>query len=155
MVTDPKIAQELLQFLRLHDVAALATITDGTKAHATTIFYYVEDDFKFYFLTRNATLKYSNLNSNGLVGLVTTDSTTFQTVQIEGIAKEVDYTKEYAGVMQKYIDNLAKNNRQWANIPLNHMPNSGYYALIQVTPTWIRWTDFTNWAHTVKYEQHF
>jgi general stress protein 26 len=155
MVVDPKVSQELLQFLRSHDVAALATITDGTKAHATTIFYYVEDDFKIYFLTRNATLKYSNLNNNGVVGLVVTDPVTLQTVQVEGTAKEVDYTKKYAPAMQKYTDNLAKNNKQWANIPLNHMPNVGYYAFIQVTPTWIRWTDFTNWSHTVKFEQKF
>lgn len=155
MIADPKIAQQLLQFLRSHDVAALATITDGTKVHATTIFYYVEDDFKFYFLTRNATLKYSNLNTHGVVGLVVTDPVTLQTVQVEGTAKEVDYAKEYAPTIKKYTDNLAANNRQWANIPLNHMPDAGYYALIQITPTWLRWTDFTNWAHTVKFEQKF
>lgn len=155
MSVDPNIVQQLLQFLRSHDVAALATIKDGNKAYATTIFYFAEDDLRFYFLTRNETLKYSNLNTNGSVGLVISDPATLQTVQVEGTAKEVDYSKEYAATMKKYTDNLVKNNRKWESIPLNHMLGTGYYALIQITPSWIRWTDFQNWAHTVKFEQHF
>lgn len=147
--------QEVLQFLRTHIIAAIATILHGTKAHATTIYYYTDDDLKMYFLTKGETLKFSNIIHGGSVGLVVTDPQTLQTIQVEGTAKEVDYSKEYAQVMKKYVDTLTQNGLQWANIPLNHMEKVGYYTFVQITPTWIRWTDFKNWAHTVKFEQRF
>ena len=146
-------SQELLQFLRSHDVAALASIKEN-KAYASTIYYFVEDDLRFYFLTRNGTLKFTNLRENGGVGLVITDQQTLQTVQVQGIAKEVDYSKEYQTTVKKFTDQLAKSGKEWEKIPINHI-TSGYYAFVQITPTWIRWTDFINWAHKVKFEQKF
>lgn len=154
MQTDPNQVKSLLEFLRTHDVAVLATIQDGTRAHATTIYYYVDDDLKFYFLTRNETLKFSNLKEDGDVGMAITDATGLQTVQIEGKAREVDYARQYAPIVKKFIDGLAKSGKAWEQIPLNRI-NSGYFAFIQVTPTWIRWCDFKDWAHTVKFEQRY
>ena len=154
MIEDPQVAQQLLQFLRTQNVAALATVREH-KAHAATIFYYIDDDLKFYFLTRNGTLKFNELVKDSSVGLVITDAYTFQTVQVEGIAKEVDYVKEYNEVMRKYLNSILSRGKTWESIPLNQMIQSGYYAFVQVTPSWIRWTDFTNWSHGVKYEKRF
>lgn len=151
---DKVVVQELLQFLRSHEVGALATIKEG-KAHAASIYYYIDDDLRVYFLTRNETLKFSNMVKEGTVGFVVTDPVTLQTVQIEGTGREVDYTGEYAAVMKKYVDQLSKSGKAWENIPINHMLGTGYYAFAQITPSWIRWTDFKNWAHTVKFEQKF
>lgn len=154
MEQDPAALQQLLQFLKSHDIAALATIREG-NAHATTIFYYVEDDLKFYFLTRDETFKFANLKKDARIGLVITDPTTLQTVQVEGIAREADYTREAAGTMEKYSLTLQKNGHLWEKIPLNHMPSTGYYVFVQINPTWIRWTDYTDLAHKVKFEQRY
>jgi general stress protein 26 len=154
MTDDTSQVKSLVDFLRAHDIAALATIKEGGVAHATTIFYYAEEDLKLYFLTKYDTLKFINLKTNNNVGLVVTDEKSFQTVQIEGIAKEVDYAHEYEKTVKKYIENQAKNGRDWEKIPINHI-TAGYYSFVQISPTWVRWIDFNNWNHLVKFEQHF
>ena len=145
--------KDLIEFLRKHDIASVATVKENGQAHATTIFYYVEDDLKIYFLTKYDTLKFKNLKTNFTVGLVITDEPLYQSVQIEGTAKEVDYSHEFSATVKKFTDNLAKNGKDWEGIPLNHM-TAGYFAFVQITPTWIRWVDFKNWGHIVKYEQN-
>ena len=147
-------SKELLDFLRVHDITALATTSESGIAHASTTYYYVEDDLRFYLLTKHDTFKFKNLSKNKSVALVVTDEQKLQTVQIEGTAKEVNYANESAPTVKKFIENLAKNGLQWDELPVNHL-DAGYYAFVQITPTWIRWSDFKNWKHTVKFEQRF
>lgn len=155
MALDPVVVKELLTFLRSNDVAVLATIKSGNIAHATTIYFYAEDDLTFYFLTRNETMKFNNIKANNSVALVVSDPVTLQTVQVEGKATEVDYTRQYAGTMKKFTDALVKNGQEWDKIPINHMASAGYYSFVRITPGWIRWTDYKQWEHTVKFEAHF
>ncbi|HYK08955.1 MAG TPA: pyridoxamine 5'-phosphate oxidase family protein [Candidatus Eisenbacteria bacterium] len=155
MVLDQAPVTELLTFLRSHYVGVLATVAPGNTAHATSIFYYPEDDLRCYFLTKNETHKFNNIKENHSVALVVSDPLTLQTVQVQGLAKEVDYTLEFASTMKKYTEMLSKSGNQWDSIPLNHINNVGYFTLVQITPTWIRWTDFKNWGQTIKFEQTF
>lgn len=143
---------DVLQFLHTQDVAMLATIKEG-KAHAAAIYYHVEDDAKLYFLTKNETGKFRNLMQDNSVALVISDTSKLQTVQIEGIAREVDYTKEYSEVMKRFSAQLSQSGKAWEGLPINHLSQAGYYAFVQVTPTWIRWSDFKNWGHTILFEQ--
>ena len=145
---------DLLMFLRAHDIAALATVSETNAAHATTTYFYVEDDLNFYMLTKYETFKFKNLTKNHSVALVVTNEKSLETVQVEGIAKEVDYSHEYAPTVKRFTKNLEKNGWKWENIPLNHV-FAGYYSFVQIKPTWIRWSDFRDWEHKVKFEQRF
>ncbi len=155
MAENTATSEMLLNFLHSYDVAVLATIKPGNISHAATIYYYVDDNFNFYFVTKNETSKFKNIENNHSVSLVITDSVTLQTIQVEGNAEEVDYTKEYAPMMAKYNETLSENRQEWDKIPLNHVPDSGYFAFVKVTPTWIRWSDYKNWEHIVKFDHKF
>ena len=154
-MTDPKVKNDLLQFLQSHDVATLATIKPDGMPHLTTLYILADDDLHFYFLTKNETTKFRNLGENQKVALLITDVATLQTVQIEGTAKEVSYTTDYKKQMDEYTKMLENTKKDWAKIPINHLPNSGYYSFIRVSPSWIRWSDFKNWAHSVRFEEHY
>jgi len=147
--------QDLLNFLRKQNSAVLATIKTGNVAHAATIYFYTEDDLRFYFLTKNSTMKFTNIKENHSVALVISDPDNLETVQVEGIAREVDYAKEYSQTMEKFTQKLESRGKEWEKIPLNHIQNKGYYVFVQITPTWIRWTDYKDWEHQVKFEQKF
>lgn len=156
MIIDNVSVTELLAFLRSHQVAVLATVNNTNDSpHATTIYYYVEDDLKFYFLTRNQSAKMNNIKKNQSVALAITDPASLQTVQVEGLAMEVDYSQKYASTIKKFTDQLAKNDKEWSDLPLNHQGNSGYFAFVQVTPSWIRWSDYKSWEHAIKFEKNF
>ncbi|HEX7042704.1 MAG TPA: pyridoxamine 5'-phosphate oxidase family protein [Patescibacteria group bacterium] len=155
MEDDPAKVTELLTFLRSHNSAVLATVRNGSTPHATTIYFYVEDDLNFYFLTKNETAKFDNIKKNINVALVVSDTQTLQTVQLEGTAQEVDYTKTYASTMNKLLSIIAKNGEEWEKIPLNHVENSGYFVFVQIKPTWLRFSDYKNWQHTTKFEKRF
>lgn len=149
-----KTKEDLITFLATYHAAGLATIKPGNIAHATTIYYYSDPGCNFYFLTKDLTGKFDNIKDNQTVGLVITDNSALQTVQVEGLAGEVDYSKQYAKEMQAYTDKLSKFGQQWEQIPLNHLAE-GYYAFVRIVPKWILWKDFKNWGNTVQYEQRF
>ena len=144
----------LLSFLREYDVAALSTIMPGNVAHGTAIYYYVDEDFNFYFLTKSETLKFKNIETNNSASLVVIDQETLQTVQVDGVAEEVDYKNEYASQLQMYNQTLARNRQEWHKVPLTHVPGSEW-TFVKVTPKWMRWTDYKNWEHSIKFEHKF
>lgn len=149
-----KTKEDLLQFLDSHYVAVLSTVKEGNLPHASTIYFYADKECNFYFLTRDMTKKFYNIRYNGHVSLVISDKDTLESVQIEGIAVEVNYSQEYASQVKELTEKLKRNGYSWEQIPLNHITD-GYYVFIKITPHSIKWLDYKDWGQTLQYEQVF
>ncbi len=79
--------EQAKKFLQSNFLAEIATVTPGGEPQVATIFYVMDDDFNFYFVTRRSSRKYANLANNNKVGMVVTSEKGPETVQIQG---EVD-----------------------------------------------------------------
>jgi uncharacterized pyridoxamine 5'-phosphate oxidase family protein len=69
MPTQEQIKSDALVFLRENITAVVAT-TFNNEPRASTVYYYVDDAFNFYFVTKRNTSKYMNINLNPRAAIV-------------------------------------------------------------------------------------
>lgn len=146
--------EKLESFLRQHPLASLATVSSAHKAHASSVFYFTDESLNFYFMTKDSTVKYKNMQKNNKVALVVSDQTSLQTVQVEGVVKEVDHADEIIAISEKLIEISEKSSRSWEALPISKIKR-GAFAFFKITPTSIRWIDFNKWNNNVQFEQYF
>lgn len=84
-----EIKKEALDFLKSQKVAVIATAFNG-EPYAATMYYSVDDDFNFYFLTRSDTSKFLNNLDNSRTAIVIGFGPKHITVQACGSAAGVE-----------------------------------------------------------------
>lgn len=137
---------DLLQFLQGHQLAGLATITPEGQAHATAIYYWVDPDFTFFFVTKNSTRKCRNLRHNRSCGLEITDRERRQTVQVDGTATELEDPFAFGRAVDRLQVELKQRPEVWTDLPISHVVDG--YCIFSVKPQHIVWSDFTRWVDT-------
>lgn len=89
---DTETRRDILNFLKSTDniTAALATVTPEGAPRVATIYYFVDDEFNFYFLTATNTQKYNNLIENSAASLITGFGPGYTCVQGSGSATQLE-----------------------------------------------------------------
>lgn len=64
--------------------AVIATVSDDGSPHAAVIYYFVDEDFNFYFLTATNTRKYKHLLANPRASITTGFGPKYTTIQGDG-----------------------------------------------------------------------
>ena len=132
--------QKALNFLRSKVVTVIATVNQDGHPMAATVYFAVDDDFTFYFMTKVSTHKFLNLQNNQHVAMVVGTENIPTTVQIEGQAEKLEQ-------MDKKLiaqDKVARNSLEGAyGPPLNKLPVDEL-AVFQVKPTFIKFMDQTD-----------
>lgn len=103
-----KIKRLAFKFLRDHKTAVVATASRSGEPEAATVFYAVDDDFTFNFITDKSSRKYKNLKENSHVAIVVGTGPDVMTIQCGGHADIVDYLKDTdraEKVIRKVINN--------------------------------------------------
>ncbi len=122
--------EEVLNFVRKHDIMTIATVSPEGKPEAAVVEFGELDDGTLIIDTLTSSRKYHNLQTNPDVAVVIgwDDSIT---VQLEGQARELA-GDELQAAQAAYF---AKNPRakKWAD-----REGIAYFA---ITPTWIRYSD--------------
>lgn len=144
----------LLTFLRCHHVAAIATVKKGNYAHASTIYYYSDMNFTFYFATKNKTLKFRNIADNKSVGLVISDEKNMQTVQVEGNAYNITDENDLAQAIKNVAVVSLGRDKNIDEIPISQIQH-GQLLLFKIIPTWICYTSYKHWGQVILYEHRF
>ena len=85
----PEDRQRILEFLRAHPIAVLATVDATGKPHAGPIYIGVDDKLIITFTTKRETQKYKNLSRDPSIMLVIYEAASQTAVQVSGTAKEV------------------------------------------------------------------
>ena len=104
-----KIQKLALEFLKDHKTAVVATASRGGEPQAATVFYAIDDDFTFNFITDKISRKFKNLKENPHVAVVVGTGEDVRTVQCGGHVETVDYLKDTdraEGIIRKVIENI-------------------------------------------------
>lgn len=108
---DHKKAKSLaLKFLKDHKTAVLATASRGGEPEAATVFYSIDDDFTFNFITDQTSRKYKNLKENPHVAVVVGTGEDVRTVQCGGHVEIIDYIKD-TNRAEKIIRRVLENSK--------------------------------------------
>ncbi len=133
--------QRIYSFLKSHPVGTLASVDPNGDPHAVVIYYAVDENFDFVFMTKRDTKKHDNLQHNNHVMLVAYEPLSQTTVQITGTAKEIDDNVKAQEAFSGMLD--ASRQTSEAGIPPLSKLYAGYYVAYRLKPAQIRMAVFS------------
>lgn len=133
-----KVKKMALEFLKANKTAILATSSRAGNPQAAVLFYAIDDDFTFNFITDNKSVKFLNLKENPHVSIVVGAGPEITTIQCGGHAEIVDYIKELRRA-ERIIRNVHENSRLHGGPPaLPILMNPGVeLGVFVVKPEWM------------------
>ena len=120
------------EFLNQHETCVVATSGKDSQPEAATVGFSIDDDLKILIATNKKTRKAANLVENNKVALVVGFDGP-KTVQLEGKVEKIDQTK-YQDRINLHFEKVPGAKRFAGESGQN------YYL---ITPTWLRFTDYT------------
>lgn len=137
-MVNPEIQKDFMEFLRSQEIAVVATVGANGEPMAATVYFLVDDQFHFFFLTKTFARKHENLAKNKTIALVIGTENHPVTAQVQGTAEKLS-DPLFGEWLQKFIQSFSKNEFV---APLFQLaPEKNDIVIYQVTPTWIRWLD--------------
>jgi general stress protein 26 len=139
-MVDSKTQIDFMEFLRSKLVAVLSTVAPDGQPESATIYFNVGENYSIYFMTKNFSEKYKNLESNPKVALVVGTENEPVTAQIQGIAEKITDPKEIDLRLKELMQRFLRNDYV---APLFQMspPDKNKVVVYKITPFWIRWLD--------------
>lgn len=134
---DPRV--EALRFLKEHQSGVLATAGADGQPHASAIHYICDDAFNIHFLTHSDSRKARAIAANPRVAFTVGTQEVPQTVQMEGIAEEIQSDPDRDEKTGKLIETLSRASTYFP--PLTKLGDSAL-VLVWIQPKWIRWADY-------------
>ncbi|TSC85871.1 MAG: hypothetical protein G01um10148_779 [Parcubacteria group bacterium Gr01-1014_8] len=138
-MSDQAARADALAFLKRNKTGVLATAGHDNIPHASAIHYYADDEFNVYFLTLPSSRKYASLSAHPQVAFTVMREDVPQTIQIEGMAKDVSLDADMQSTRSKILDVYNANPYFFA--PVSKL-NPEKTAVIWIRPTWIRFADY-------------
>lgn len=130
-----------LSLLKNHSVGVLATLSPDKTPRARTVYYGADDSFSIYFFTLRTTRKAEDIAEDAHGAFVVSDEKAPQTIQIEGTLSDISDTATINEVVRMLAGTFMKHGAHFA--PLTHL-DPGKITFYKLTPTWVRFGDFTN-----------
>lgn len=129
-----------LEFLHAHDICTLSTVSDDNTPESAAMYYAVDNDLNFYFLTKDNTSKYKNIENNKKASVVVMDSKTDQCIQMEGTGTVLPGASKTDPGVEKLFEVLADHSRYWS--PPVIQLHGGETIVIKIKPEKMRFSDF-------------
>ena len=127
-----------LKFLKDHKSAVVATASRSGEPQASTVFYAIDDDFTFNFITDNKSRKFKNLKENPHVAIVVGTGEDVRTIQCGGHADIINYLRD-TDKAEKIIKKVYANSNLHGTppaLPVLINPNVEL-AVFTVKPEWM------------------
>jgi general stress protein 26 len=131
---------DALSFLVAHTLGVLATVSDENTPHARSIYYTCDDSFNVYFITLANTRKVADLKKNPHAAFDVSEHNIPRTIQMEGIVTDLTDTATIDATLSDLVEVLMSQKPY--GIPLARF-DSSKLNFFRLTPTWVRWGDFT------------
>ncbi len=128
------------EFLKHHHMGVLSTVTEDDKPWGSAIYYVVDQDFNFFFVTRQKTYKYQNLDQNPFAALTVVDEDKQITVQLTGKISKVPVEDYMDVVFTRLAAVHPKGNSNWT--PPIEKVHKGDYMPLRLTPTKLQYADY-------------
>lgn len=154
-MTKQAIKKQVIAFLKDIKLSALSTVSADGKPQISSVYFGVDDHFNIYVATGTQSRKYINLQHNKEVAMVMTDSKKIQTVQLEGTISVLKSVKKDSKAIEILSKALASNvweslTHIWDPIPPVLKMQNGDLVILKITPSWIRWADFSRPTKEIK-----
>ena len=131
---------EALAFLRAHTTGVLSTISEAGNPRSRLLYYTCDDAFNVYFITLANTRKAADLHAHPKASFVTFDTEVPRTLQLEGDVSDLSETATNDPLLVHFVEMLMSHNTY--GIPMERF-DAAKMVFYKITPTWIRWGDFT------------
>lgn len=135
-----KAQQKVHDFLSHHPLGILSTVSKDGKPWGSPVYYVVDDELHFYFVTRHDTLKYKNINRHHWASITIADSDSQITVQALGTISQVPVDQVLDIVLNKLERIKPRGDYQW--VPPIMKVHKGDYMVLELTPTSLQYADF-------------
>lgn len=129
-------------FLVSHELGVLSTVAPNDVIQGAVVFYATDKNNLIYIVTKTRTNKAQNIIYHPLVAFTIYDSSSMQTLQIEGIAR-VESDKNITKNVYETILRPRFNGSHAELSPVLHMP-SGDYEVIVITTSRYRFANYKN-----------
>ena len=142
-MADIVIKNKFLTFLRSKSVGVISTVSSSNQPMSATIYFSVDKDLNFYFMTKSFTRKYQNLLHNNQVALLVGTENIPTIAQIQGTAEKIVNKEEFALHFKELKDILSSNEfvGPLFEIVKNAEGEQNEIYLFKIIPSWIRWLD--------------
>lgn len=137
--------QRIRDFLESNPVAALATADVHGIPYASTIYFVVDKDFNFFFVTKQETQKYKNLTDNKHAALTIHDTENQTTVQVTGSVKLINDINRFMDIYDQILtisSGVSSSDRP----PVSKL-FAGDYVLFCLVPNSVRLAEYSNPDH--------
>lgn len=136
-----KLHKQVHEFLKRHPIGVLSTASIDNQPWGSAIFFYVDEHFNFYFVTRANTHKYHNVQANPQAAITIAHGASQTTVQAAGKLSEVP-AEDYMNII---FDKLASvrpgSDGGWA--PPIAKIHEGNYIPLKLTPTKLQYANYS------------
>lgn len=132
--------QHVHDFLKQHHMGILSTVTGDNKPWGSAIYFVVDDEFNVFFVTRQQTFKYQNIEKNPFAALTVADDEGQTSVQLAGEISKVAVEDYMDVVFTRLAAVRPKGDNNWA--PPVEKVYKGDYIPLRLTPTKLQYADF-------------
>lgn len=131
-------------------MGVLSTVTEDNKPWGSAIYFTIDEDLNVFFVTRQETFKYQNLDKSPVAALTIADEENQTTVQLMGHISKVP-VKDYMDIVFTRLAEIQpKDDINWAP-PLEKVHKGDYIAL-QLTPSKLQYADFKKHTTDIDHE---
>ncbi len=99
-MTEETNRNEVLDFLKERRVAILGTTDEKGNSHLTPMYFAVDSDFNFYFVTHSQTKKIINVDRNESATVLVYDEKMFKLVEARGITITVNDAEKFKTILR-------------------------------------------------------
>jgi uncharacterized pyridoxamine 5'-phosphate oxidase family protein len=141
--------EEVLRFLRSHHMGVLSTVSQDGKPWGAAIYFLVDDELTFYFVTRAETYKYKNLEDNPYVALTIADEPGQTTVQLAGKVTPLPFEHYQEIVFREMPKQIKPEGDETWEFPIDKLKAGDFMPMV-LTPDKLQFADYKH----VKPEKH-
>ncbi|MFA5827772.1 MAG: pyridoxamine 5'-phosphate oxidase family protein [Candidatus Shapirobacteria bacterium] len=123
----------VFQFIKSQDLCILSTASKSGKTESAVMAFAVDDNFVIYMSTENTTRKFKNILKNNFVSVIVGGLKSDPSVQLDGTT--IILTDTEIAAAKDFMLSLHPELKDYFNTP-----NSMFFT---VTPSWLRYSDFS------------
>ena len=127
-------------FLNTHHLGVLSTVSDSNEPWGSAIYFALDDDLNCYFVTREDTRKFHNIDEQPLVAMTVVDETEQTTVQLQGKISKVPAADIMEVVFHKLENLKPKGAKNWQPPVLK--VHKGDYMVLRITPSKMQYANY-------------
>lgn len=136
---------KISDFLTHNHLGVLATSDNSGKPHASTVYLVNDSDLNIFFITKQNTQKYKNLQQNPKASMAVYEPKSQTTLQVDGQAEPDDDPQRFMNVFTQILK-ASMDLSEGATPPVSKL-KAGEYQLYKLSPESMRLAEYSKPEH--------